>query len=378
MNKLDTFGYWEVSQKKYHNKLQSVIDAVPQGWWPHFNFHEEEFSKFNWLVEPTESLTELYCHRAKQLSEKYDSISIEFSGGADSWNVAYSFLRQGLHINELIYRYDHNISGKEDDKSAANCMAEGKYAAYPWYQKFLEIDPTIKWRTYYTTDAMIDGWSKFQLDPLKYNSVHPGYIVKLPGLSADLPVDFNPTKKTALIYGMDKPNLFFEDGKFYLYFPDHTIIIRAVIERVAMGLPVDDVLFYWDPDAVKMLAKQAHMVMHWFKQNPEMLFLINTRAYRNNEIYYPIVNKIIYPEYKELWQSKKAAGSHIMGHEIWFEDHADDTAHGLNWAKSRQNFSNMINTTLQGTEFEHFKHDENGFARLAASWSKMYCIGTLG
>ena len=92
------FGHWVVAGKKYYNKLQAVVDSVPKGWWPHFYFHEDKFSKFDWTTEPVETLTDLYKKRALSLRQKFDHITIEFSGGADSWTALYSFLRQGLHV----------------------------------------------------------------------------------------------------------------------------------------------------------------------------------------------------------------------------------------------------------------------------------------
>lgn len=374
MNTSYKFGYWEVCGKKYHHKLRAVIDAVALGHWPHYNFHEDAFSKFSWTTEPTETLTELYCQRARQLREKHESISIEFSGGADSWNAVYSFLRQGLHVDVLLYSYDKNISQDQNDTSGKNCQSEGIFSAYPWYKKFLELDPAIKWVTHEKTDDMIETWSRGTIDPLEHNMIHPGWLTKV---SRELGDDINCRADTsANLIGIDKPNLFFKDNTFYFYFPDFPHLLRGVLDREARGTNINDYLFYWDPDCAKLLIKQAHIVMNWFKQNPKMLYLISNQHHRDTDAYYHIVDSLIYPDYQEIWQSKKPKGIYLLEHESWFENHID-TVHGKNWAATRQNLSDIVASTLSGTQFENFMQTEDGFSRLPVSWSKMYEIGSI-
>ena len=109
--------------KRYYNKLKAVVDAVPHGWWPHFYFHEDKFSKYNWAVEPKETLSELYKNRAKSIREKFDHITIEFSGGADSWTALYSFLRQGLHVDVVSHRYVDAVDLGSDNRSVSTSKA---------------------------------------------------------------------------------------------------------------------------------------------------------------------------------------------------------------------------------------------------------------
>ena len=368
------FGYWEVCGKKYRHKLRAVIDAVALGHWPHYNFHEEEFSNHDWTVEPTETLAELYCQRARQIKEQHDTVTIEFSGGADSWNAAYSFLRQGLHIDTLLYSADKNISHDPTDIRGDNCGAEGIFSAYPWYKKFLEIDPTIKWVTHEKTDEMMSTWSAGKIDPLEHNMIHPGWLTKVPRSDGN-EVGFQPTTEANII-GIDKPQLFFRDNTFYLYFTDFPHTLRGVIDREAIGeSKVTDYLFYWDADCAKLLIKQAHIIMNWFKRNPQMLYLISNQYHRDTETYYEIIDTLIYPEYTEIWNSRKPNGIYLVQHESWFKQHLD-TRYGRNWNATRQDSSDIVESTLKGTEFENFIDIEDGFLRLSASWSKMYKIGT--
>ena len=65
-------------------------------------FHDDAFSKYPWHIEPEASLDQLYDARARQLREKYDYVVLSYSGGSDTHNILESFIRQGLHIDEIV------------------------------------------------------------------------------------------------------------------------------------------------------------------------------------------------------------------------------------------------------------------------------------
>ena len=374
-NNNSPFGHWVVAGKKYYNKLKAVVDAVPNGWWPHFYFHEDKFSKYDWTVEPNESLTELYKKRAKLIRQRFDHITIEFSGGADSWTALYSFLRQGLHVDVVSHRYVEAVDLGSNNKSVINQAAEAKYQAWPWFKKFQELDPAMEWRITYITDTIIDGWASGAQDPFHYNIFNAGLMYKV-GPAIEYLNKVQQDKKSAIVYGLDKPNLFFEDNNFYLYFPETPIMHRAVIERYNLGLPVTDVLFFWDHECAELLIKQAHLIMNWFKKNPHMIYLISNRHYRNNDLYYQIVNTIIYPDFQEDWQSEKAQGMYKLTHEDWFHVGSARKLEKKNWNSSMALMSDAINDTLMHTPFEDFIKKEDGYSILAATWSKPYYLGS--
>ena len=371
------FGHWVVADKIYYNKLQAVADAAPQGWWPHWNFHEEKFSKFNWEIEPTESLDQLYDARARQLRRKYDHITVEFSGGADSWTIMNSFMRQRLHVDAVFHNYISATSGEATDLSPDNQHAEAKFQAFPSFKKWKELNPNITWEVEYCTDAVVNGWRNIPVDPLEYNAVNIGLMFKLHGINGGLPKFIPVEKNCGVLVGTDKPNLFFENGNFYFYFSENPVICRAFIERYRAGVPVTDIMFYWDPDCGSLLIKQAHTVMNWFKQNPHMLPLISNRKYRDTNFYYSIVNKLIYPDYNPEWQAIKATGRFNLTHETWFHKNSEGTLHGANWHKTMKKMHEVMTDCVVGTEFEGFIHRENQYNVLPDQWSKLYKIGSL-
>lgn len=372
------YGHWVVAGKPYKNKLEAVTRAVPNGWWPHFYFREDEFSSHDWTAEPNVSLESLYFARARQLRETYDHITIEYSGGVDSWYILYSFVAQGLHVDVVNHRFiEAAAQGNNNDLSAKNTSAEGKYQAYPWFEKFKELVPTIEWNCYNATDIIVKGWTARSLDPLKYNRLHTAMMTRVPDLAFDPYKNIQAQGKTAIIHGIDKPNLYFQDGKFYAYFPDHTITGSAASERADLNLPSHDVFFYYDPDCCDLLIKQAHVIMKWFKNNSHVLSLISNKHHRDNVLYNNILNALIYPKYVNMWQTEKSSGLNFMESEAWFHENYADTSAGRNWRLSMQTASDIVDQVLIDTEFESYIKKENNFSTLPVTWSKFYYIGSL-
>ena len=98
-------GYYLVGNEIYYNKIQALVYASKKNLKLRWFFNEDIFVKYPWYIEPETSLRELYRQRAQQLRDQYDYIRLELSGGSDSTTVAYSFLLNGIHLDEVIFRY---------------------------------------------------------------------------------------------------------------------------------------------------------------------------------------------------------------------------------------------------------------------------------
>ena len=73
---IDDVGFYTVGNEKFYNKIHAMFRAQQLNTEPVWNFNDELFSKLDWTREPTESLSELYAMRAKQIREQYDYVSI--------------------------------------------------------------------------------------------------------------------------------------------------------------------------------------------------------------------------------------------------------------------------------------------------------------
>lgn len=370
------FGTWQVCGKHYKNKLSAVIEAVKLGYWIHWDFNESVFSKYDWTKEPVSSLGDLYGERARTLRQRYSHIAVEFSGGADSWNLLYHFCRLNLPVDTVIHRYTDTAVKSKNDLTSKNQWAEGKFQAWPSFQKLKELNPNLKWYTWDIVDSTQDFWAAHSTDFTVQNNLQPGAAQKIPGATDINPFGIPDLPSTAMVYGIDKPIIEFEDGKFYLVFYDTQLIFRSVIERELAGVGMQDVLFYWDPESVDLMAKQAHTIMNWFRKNPHMIPLMSDKP-----SYLAIINKLIYPEYSPIWQSEKPTGGMFtLSHESWFIQNR--SLRGCNeWHKMRREHSDLLDSVVAGTEYTKFVKPDNfgdtNYKALAACPSKRYYIGSL-
>jgi len=362
------YGYYEVAGKHYTSKLQAVEAATPNGWWPHWNFNEKYFSLVDWSVEPEESLSVLYQRRAKEIREQHSQVYLHYSGGSDSWQVAYSFLKAGLKIDRLIYRtYDY----AKDDKTIEpeNLYAEGKLVAYPSYQALLELDPTLKWETWETAREIIKLWGNTTVDPTLLNIPQPAIIARL-NVNGNR---FNlQDQSVANVYGIDKPNLYYENGNFYLFFPDHAMNFQCFNENNQ-----NNILFFWDntPTAIDILKKQVHMVKKWFLKNPEHIHKISSRTNRDATWYNRVVTTIVYPDYKLTWQTKKPTRLITTETDSWFYQIKPDQPEWKAYQSWYTYVFEQSERIKKATEnFPNFQKKEGELSVLPSSWSKMYKI----
>jgi len=96
---MNDVSYYRVNNKVFSSKVLACIYATETNQEVEWVFYNNVFDKFDWTVEPSETLDELYDLRARELREKYDYIVISYSAGADSHNVLTSFLRQNLRVD---------------------------------------------------------------------------------------------------------------------------------------------------------------------------------------------------------------------------------------------------------------------------------------
>ena len=128
-------GFYKVGSEIFYSKPQAYIYATKTKQSIHWNFNNLEYAKIDWSVEPETNLRELYRQRAQQLRDRYDYIRLECSGGGDSTTVAYSFLLNNIHLDEVIFRYPK--TGEKDatndpfNTKPTNTLSEYQFAAKP-------------------------------------------------------------------------------------------------------------------------------------------------------------------------------------------------------------------------------------------------------
>ena len=165
-------GFYQVGNKIFTNKMLAMYEASTAKLEVKFNFHDEVYSKIDWEKRPTGTLKELYKHRAQQLRDEYDYITINFSGGPDSRNVLNSFISNGIKIDEIYTRWGlaerKFTPASNTDYRESNTGSEFEYAVLP-VLKYLE-------KNYPEINIVIDDLSEcFQTEltekNLKFGSI---------------------------------------------------------------------------------------------------------------------------------------------------------------------------------------------------------------
>lgn len=373
----DRFGHYTVAGNKYSNKLTAVLDAVKLGHWIHWDFNETVFSRNDWTIEPTDSLESLYDQRARQIREKYSFVALEFSGGADSWNILAAFCRQRLPIDLVIHKIVQSEVGNPTDLSSENHWAEGRYQAWRWFQHFQQSMPNMKWYTWDIEKQLYDAWADPAAgDFLFQNNLHPGSVLKFPGVTDINPAGIPMLPSTAYLVGIDKPIVELHEDGWYLVFYDHPVLARAAIEKARLGLGWTDLFFYWDPDCVNLLAKQAHSVRNFFRSTPAFSQLLRTAGPKAWD-YKNFVAHLIYPGYQQFWQSKKPRGSFSFTSESFFINRTDHPS-VQNWHRVLLDFQDQVHAATKNTAFEKYTHNDTGardYTVLADCPSIKYYLG---
>lgn len=361
----DKFGFYQVGEFKTYSKVDAIEISRRINKPVHWNFNDEEFSLYNWTVEPPESLKELYTRRARQIRERYDYIVLWWSGGADSYTMLRAFVDAGIHVDELATF--HNMGGDGSWDTYLN--SEVKRVAIPVAEKILEQSPTTKFRLVDHIDYQTDLFSK---DDNKFDFLYKANAVFSPNQLArryirekekDYLDLFAQGKRVCFVWGMDKPRVNLEKDKRYaMRFVD---IVDNSVNPVTQQLNrpwENDEFFYWSPDAKDLLCKQGHVIMNYLKNIPEQDFNSRWLTGKGNALGNAIVNG-------KSWFLTND-GCHRLVYEDWSADTYTSGKHDflLMWSPRDEWF-------LKDKHAEHTQIYSNGLQKLAEiagpEWTKL-------
>jgi hypothetical protein len=329
--KLGAYYVGNYSQPIY-NKLHALEFSIKSGGNVRWDFNDSVYNKINWQQEPEIGIDMLYLMRARQLRDRYDYLVLNFSGGSDSTNILYTFLKNGIHIDEIITRHPasglKNVKTNTQNKDATNQISEFDYAVVPRLKWVADNFPNIKITVHDYFESMVnesidDNWIYAARE-----FFHPGVIKRFSNLSMRSQLAmYDKGKTVGVIYGIDKPKLEYHDGKYYAYFLD--LHCNTVVSEVAAYTNITSELFYWTPDLPEIVVKQAHMVRRWLDINPHYRNLIHAGVKVNSEIQSTVervvAGPVIYSGVEhDIFQGNKIGNAVVSEHDSWFwENHMD-------------------------------------------------------
>jgi hypothetical protein len=325
-------GYYKVNDIEFDSKIQACMFANKTNQEVTWHFNEKKFENYNWNIEPTLTLDQLYDKRTKQLREEYDYIIISYSGGSDSHNIVSSFIRQGLHIDELIINTMEKGSSKTTiidptNKTPENAASEHYLQTIPRLKEIQNLCPKTKITILDLTDYLLESWlavgdanwimdKREGLNPLnvtRFNYIHFNDVRK----------QFDKDKKIALILGVEKPRTFiYKDNKFYIKFVDRATNIITIAEHIKEYTNAVVEYFYWSPDSCDILCKQAHTIKRWLELNPQyqhLWFYKNITKNTFRLVHERMLRTLIYTTWNNDWfQSDKAVKDWYSEFDSWF------------------------------------------------------------
>lgn len=322
-------GIYRSNDKSFFNKIESILEANASGKWVEWDYHDKTFAKYNWNVEPDVALDELYRQRALQLREAYDHLVLFFSGGVDSWNILYTFIKNNIRIDE-IYMFgafeaetkQYSLLGASRDPGyytreiqqalpLVKRLVENqnvKVSVYDWTKDILEAANDLDWiwRAGVRFDPTCMVRSKFHKVFRQHNELlHRG-------------------RRVGFVYGIDKPRLLRDDHSIYFAFLDVIMTTGTLPTNDIMGeYWENDEYFYWTPNMPQLAIKQSHVVVNWLQANNKIPLIkhLNDISSFHDEDYYREVNRSVYPTWDQnIWQIKKPTGAIYNELSKWFFD----------------------------------------------------------
>ena len=371
-------GYYLVGDNIYYNKIQALIDGSKKNLEVKWFFNDDVFVKYPWYVEPEEDLRELYRRRAQQLRDTYDYIRLELSGGSDSATVAYSFLLNNIHLDEVVFRYpkagEKGIAGDPSNTRCENTLSEWEFAAKPLLNWIATNYPKTKITVHdYSEDMIAESDTKDESWIFRTRHyLQPGHIHKFD--DSNLKEHLNTVDKTnkmCLLYGVDKPKVVIKDKKFFLYFQDG--LASYTNEIAAINTGVVNEFFFWSPDCPELIAKQAHEVKRWFDmpQNSQMRGVLQwpNGNFAMRTLYEQLVKRIVYPDYDfHTFQTMKPTNNIYNEMDYWFHRNFKETKLYSSWESG-------INYLLDNLNPMYINHTFNKPTDIAIYDSLYYCFG---
>lgn len=326
-------GFYTVGENTYYSKVQALMASTKSGNFPHWNFNNEVYSKQTWDHEPKTNVRELYRLRAAQLRERYDYIRLECSGGSDSTQTLFSFLLNGIHIDEIVFRYPKIGTEKLlvdcTNFKCENTSSEYEFATKPLLNWVATNYPNVKITIHdYSTDMLVDEDRDESWVYSAKEFLQPGHVTKFPNYQTiDHKYLLDTGKNVCVLYGIDKPKMCIKDGKWYLYFMD----FQANYANPDVGdyTNITNEYFYWTPDMPEISVKQAHIVMNWFNmpENRHLQFLARwpNHSVSQRTAYENLIKPLIYPDFDPMtFQVSKPGSNFYSEMDHWFYENFND------------------------------------------------------
>ena len=335
-------GHYLVDGKIFNDKIKAILYANENKKNIDYNFFSEIFTAINWNQEPETSLDQLYKIRAQQLRDKYDYLIAFCSGGADSCQMALSFLKNDIHLDEIYAAAPlsglKNFQENNQNTHATNIVSETFYAQMPFLNHVKSLYPKVK----ITVNDYFEDMLEYKEDDWLFRSsdwMHPTTVARYSLEKFDhIKKLVDQGKKVAAIYGNNKPHVAIQNDKFICAIEDLSLNVArpAFLDHDVALEP-----FFTTPDLPLLLIKQAWAVRKWSLE-PNQHLRISMLKFKsdfrsgavphwnnqpwNNGFYERAIVPVIYPSLNyEYFQALKPNCQILADMDSWFYNLHKDT-----------------------------------------------------
>jgi hypothetical protein len=356
-----TLGYYTCNGLEFESKIQACFHSLKVNKPVDWVFNDVEFGLYDWTKEPEETLDQLYDKRVKELREKYDYLILSYSGGSDSHNILMSFIRQGIHLDELLINtmekgWKPYTILDPTNTSSLNSGAEHYLQTIPRLKEVEKFIPrtkiTICDLTDHVNDALLKaGDASWVMQ--KREALNPIGITRFNYIYFDeVRKRFDKEKKIGIILGVEKPKSAIHKGQFWLRFNDRAANMVTIIDHIKDYDNSVLEYFYWSPDCVPLLIKQGHVIKRWLEDNPsyQQYWDSRTTDYKTVRFYHErLLRKVVYPStWDDNWfQVDKATKDWYSEFDNWFiEGTAGSKANAI-WYEGVDYIKNSLSPFLR-------------------------------
>lgn len=346
-------GYYICNGIEFTSKINACIYAEtvnkPVNWFFKNHIHDV----FPWEIEPPETLDQLYDRRCRELREKYDYIILSYSGGSDTNNILESFMRQNLHIDEIVTNHITEATEKltvlnPRNTHPSNFNAEHQLQAVPRLKEIYNKLPRTKITVLDVSKAVISALDGKEEDWVlnRREGVSVGMVFRYNHFYfSEVRKQFDKNLKICIIVGIDKPRTFIKDGIFYMRFTDSAVNMSSIADHNEYPNAKIE-YFYWNDPVI--VAKQAHVVKHWVEERPVIRRMWENVTFETYRKYHePWLKSIVYTTWKTEWfQADKAVGGWHCEFDQWFHMSMKDTKNYEVWRRGIDYLSKAASKSL--------------------------------
>lgn len=242
--------HYQVNNKTLYNPFLAYYELYQSKMPISFYCYDKEYAALDWTQEPKESFEQLMDRHAVDLRNRYEKIIMPWSGGTDSQTIYNVFVRNKLHIDEIIICEDGTSCSSVHSKWMSKNHPDSTTKITVFVGPTTDFRKIIHYDDIATDGTINDDWVfQNKSDIFKFAPVGSAPFF-------DIYAAQNYSAYTySVVTGYEKPAVYCDNGTWYTRQSD--IILSSVMGRPKLEC------FFLSP---LLNLKQSHLVKNFLKK----------------------------------------------------------------------------------------------------------------